>query len=580
MSPPQEQDPGIASLDPMPGRVIGGNFRVERLIGAGAMGNVYKALQISLGKPVAVKVLHHHLLKDDRLVARFKREAKSASLLNHPNSIQIIDSGEDRDGTLYIAMELLTGRDLAQVIRDDFPLPLLRIGRIMTQVLNALDEAHAQGVIHRDLKPSNIMLIERRGERDFVKVCDFGIAKATLDDGGDDRSTMLTVQGLVCGTPEYMSPEQARAEPLDGRADLYSAAILLYQLVTGDIPFRADSAMGIISRHLAEPPVPPSRRRPDLSIPTAIDDVVLRGMEKNRDLRYPTAVAFRDAIAAMLSVTGGFPTPLPASVRAAMPTARDMAGSPTPIDTATVPARSAADRFGTTANLTGHASPRQKVLVIFGAAVVLAAGAAGSVATVRARRAQVASGEMRSPAQVAATTVPHARTPPPPGQEATGPAPATTPVAAPPAPARPQPPTETPAAGVAAPAAQSRTKRQVAVKRGAVAGTTVAAVDPPVAAPAPAPATELPVAVPPPVRGAREVLAEADKLLGQGEVTEACARGEEANRLAPKLPAVHKFLGKCYMRAGRTREANDNYKQYLELAPNAPDAPFVKSMIR
>src|SRR5262245_34213342 len=337
MSPPQEQDPGIASLDPLPGRVIGGNFRIEKLIGAGAMGNVYKALQLSLGKPVAIKVLHHHLLKDERLVARFKREAKSASLLNHPNSIQIIDSGEDDDGTLYIAMELLTGRDLAHVIRDDFPLPLLRVGRVMTQVLNALDEAHAQGVVHRDLKPSNIMLIERRGEKDFVKVCDFGIAKATL--GEDDRSAMLTVQGLVCGTPEYMSPEQARAEPLDGRADLYSAAVILYQMLTGDIPFRADSAMGIISRHLSEPPPAPSRVRPDLNIPAVVDQIVLRGLEKNRDLRFDNAIGFREAIEAMIGVAGGFPTPLPASVRAAMPTARDMAGSPTPIDTATVRAR-------------------------------------------------------------------------------------------------------------------------------------------------------------------------------------------------------------------------------------------------
>ncbi len=129
MSPPLEHDPDIASLDPMPGRVIAGNFRIEKLIGAGAMGNVYKALQLSLNKPVAVKILHHHLLKDDRLVTRFKREAKSASRLNHPNSIQIIDSGED-DGTLYIAMELLTGRDLAHVIRDDFPMPLMRVARI------------------------------------------------------------------------------------------------------------------------------------------------------------------------------------------------------------------------------------------------------------------------------------------------------------------------------------------------------------------------------------------------------------------------------------------------------------------
>src|SRR4029077_14707997 len=123
---------------------------------------------------------------------------------------------------LYIAMELLAGRDLAQVLRDEFPMPLPRVVRIMSQVMAALDEAHTQGVIHRDLKPSNIMLVERRGERDFVKVCDFGIAKATKPDGRDSgRQQMLTIQGLVCGTPEYMAPEQARGEPLDGCADLY-----------------------------------------------------------------------------------------------------------------------------------------------------------------------------------------------------------------------------------------------------------------------------------------------------------------------------------------------------------------------
>ena len=144
---------------------------------------------------------------------------------------------------------------------------------------------------------------------------------------------MLTIQGLVCGTPEYMSPEQARAEPLDGRADLYSAAVILYQLVTGDIPFRADSPMGIISRHLVEPPTPPSRRapRPGAS-QRAVDEIVLRGMEKNRELRFPTAVAFRDAIEVMLNATIGAVTPLPPSVRASMPTARDMAGSPTHAD--------------------------------------------------------------------------------------------------------------------------------------------------------------------------------------------------------------------------------------------------------
>jgi eukaryotic-like serine/threonine-protein kinase len=577
MSPPQEQDPGIARLDPMPGRVIGGNFRIDKLIGAGAMGNVYKALQVSLNKPVAVKILHFHLHRDERLVARFKREAKSASLLNHPNSIQIIDSGEDSDGTLYIAMELLTGRDLAQVIRDDFPLPLLRIGRIMSQVFNALDEAHAQGVIHRDLKPSNIMLIERRGEKDFVKVCDYGIAKATLGDGEDDRSAMLTVQGLVCGTPEYMSPEQARAEPLDGRADLYSAAVILYQLVTGDIPFRAGTAMGIISRHLAEPPEPPSRRRRDLNIPAGVDQIVLRGLEKDRELRFDNAIAFRDAIDTMLNLMGVAHTPLPPSVRASMPTARDMAGSPTPIDTATVPMRGAENRFGTTADLTGRSGTRQKILVLLGTAILLGGSAAGAIVTARARRAQMTAGNAPA-AGAAPAAAPVVAAPPP--VEARAPIPPSAPAAAA---AVPIP--EAPAEAHAPPNLRdSHGKRRAAASRAVVVssavpggvaadGATAKAVPP---APTPAPeATPTPAA-----RGMREVLAEAEKLLGQGEVGDACARGEEANHLAPKAPQVHKFLGKCYMRAGRTREANDNYKQYLELAPNAPDAPFVKSMIK
>ncbi|HVX95678.1 MAG TPA: serine/threonine-protein kinase, partial [Polyangia bacterium] len=344
MSPPREQDPNVQggedvqTLDPFPGRLIAGNFRIERLIGQGAMGNVYKAEQLSLGKAVAIKILHAHLMDDEKLVGRFKREAKSASKLNHPNSIQIIDSGQESDGTLYIAMELLAGRDLAQVIRDEFPLSLPRVIRIMTQVMSALDEAHAHGVIHRDLKPSNIMLIERRGEKDFVKVCDFGIAKATSADGKEeDRQQMLTIQGLVCGTPEYMAPEQARAEVLDGRADLYSAAVILYQLVTGDIPFRADSPMGIVSRHLAEVPIRPSTRRPDLPIPKALDDLILRGMEKDRQKRFPTAVDFRAALEAIVSPTPGQFTPVPPSMQA---TANALA----PAATAMIPPQTPAEK--------------------------------------------------------------------------------------------------------------------------------------------------------------------------------------------------------------------------------------------
>ncbi|HEY8923065.1 MAG TPA: serine/threonine-protein kinase, partial [Polyangia bacterium] len=279
------------------GRVIAGNFRLDRLIGSGATGNVYQAEQLSLGKAVAVKILHPQLMADDKLVRRFQREAKSASRLNHPNSVQIIESGQDPSGTLFIAMELLSGRDLAEVIREEFPLPVPRIVHIMSQVFSALDEAHAQGIIHRDLKPSNIMLIERRDEPDFVKVCDYGIAKAANDDSGLGSETqMLTVQGLVCGTPEYMSPEQARGEGLDGRTDLYSAAVILYQMTTGDVPFRAATPIGIVSRHLSEAPATPSSRRADAQVPPELDDLILRGLAKSRDLRPATAAIFREEL--------------------------------------------------------------------------------------------------------------------------------------------------------------------------------------------------------------------------------------------------------------------------------------------
>ena len=583
MSPPQETDPSLQILDPFPGRVVAGNFRIDKLIGAGAMGNVYKAEQLSLGKAVAIKILHQHLMGDDKLVARFKREAKSASLLNHPNSIQIIDSGEDRDGTLYIAMELLEGRDLAQVIRDDFPLPLPRVVRIMSQVLAALDEAHAQGVIHRDLKPSNIMLISRRDQKDFVKVCDFGIAKATLAGGEEDRAAMLTIQGLVCGTPEYMSPEQARAEPLDGRADLYSAAVILYQLLTGDIPFRAESPMGIVSRHLMETPRPPSQIRPDLQIPRLTDDVVLRGMEKNRDLRFPTAIAFRDALEVMLNATMGPPTPLPPSVRASMPTARDISGHDVRISgirgedfgtspTGMVPAQPAAARFGTTANLAGGATARRTRLpLVIG--VMLMASAAFAVLGYRARQAPSAQ------APVTATVAP---TPAPTPAPAASAAPTPTAPSEPPPAAAPEAAAPVAAAPEAAPApaapAREHSKHHRTVARApAPAPSTAPAV---AAAAPPAPPEAAPAPVAPAPRGAREVVGEAEKLLGQGEVSDACARGEEAKRLGPKLPAPYKFLGKCYMRAGRTREATDNDRQYLDLAPNAPDAPFVKSIIK
>jgi len=545
------------------------------------MGNVYQAEQISLGKAVAVKVLHPHLMDDEKLVGRFKREAKSASKLNHPNSIQIIDSGQDADGTLYIAMELLAGRDLAQVIRDDFPLSLPRVVRIMSQVMSALDEAHAMGVIHRDLKPSNIMLIERRrGEKDFVKVCDFGIAKATTTDGKDeDRQQMLTIQGLVCGTPEYMSPEQARAENLDGRSDLYSAAIILYQLVTGDIPYKADSPMGIVSRHLAEIPTRPSARRPDLPIPKAMDDLILRGMEKSREARFASAVEFRAALEAVVSAMPGQFTPFPPGIQTSAPTTPATPVSPSgtvPGATAMIPPPGSADKFGTTADLTSSRRAGGRGLKMGVLVAALLAGAAAAAAYVANRPSTLleAPKPMAPPMAVAA--------PVPPSAAPVAVAPPPAPVAPPPAEA-PAPPEE-----AAAPEAPTHVAAAAHARHRHPAGhatPSTSPAEPPAATavrvPSPsASVTSPPAEATPPTRGAREVLAEGEKLLSLGEVSDACARGEEAKRMSPKQPLIYKFLGKCYMREGRSTQANENYSKYLELSPNAPDAPFIKSMTK
>ncbi|HVR61696.1 MAG TPA: protein kinase [Polyangia bacterium] len=568
----------MRSPDPLIGSLIAGNFRVERLIGTGAMGNVYKCEQLSLAKSVAVKVLHQHLMSDEKLVLRFKREAKSASMLNHPNSIQIIDSGQDTFGTLYIAMELLNGRDLAQVIREDFPLPLPRVLRIMAQVLSALEEAHVQGVIHRDLKPSNIMLIERRGEKDFVKVCDFGIAKAQgMDARDDDRSTMLTIQGLVCGTPEYMAPEQARAEPLDGRADLYSAAVILYQLVTGDIPFRADSPMGIVSRHLSEPPVPPSRQRPDLTIPTAIDTLILRGMEKHREQRFPSAVAFRQELELIGSWLGA----------GAPPTPIGRAGGAT---TAVVPSAELLRRFGSTASL-GPTRKRRWPLALGALALVAAAAAAFLVARPEASSPPDELGTrstlLTSPAIPTPSPAP-APAPPPQPLPLAAPAPslpASASAAPSPSPS-PSPSRSDEPAGAAEPAPTeapvARAPEHDQRRRKPARPPAAAVVAAPAQNPPPAP-TEAPAATDEralAARGPREVLAEGEKLLGQGEVKDACARGEEAKRMNPKLVSSYRFLGKCYMRAGDIGQANENYRKYLELSPNASDAMFIKSIVK
>ncbi len=273
------------------GKIIARKYRVEALIGEGGMGKVFRARQLALDKVVVLKVLRQSLLSDERTVARFQREAKAASRLNHPNSISVLDFGQTEEGALFIAMEFVSGQDLHQLLSREWPLPEARVVRLVSQVLSALSDAHGAGVIHRDLKPENIMVEQRRGEPDFIKVLDFGIAKIT--DSSGEEGPALTRAGFVCGTPEYMSPEQARGASLDHRSDLYAVGVILYQLMTGLLPFESDSAVGFATKHLTEEPPPPTRRRPDAKISPGMERLILRALSKDPNDRPADAEAFK-----------------------------------------------------------------------------------------------------------------------------------------------------------------------------------------------------------------------------------------------------------------------------------------------
>ncbi|CAN5681116.1 hypothetical protein BH09MYX1_BH09MYX1_19660 [soil metagenome] len=280
--------------DTLIGRTIGGKFAIESYVGGGAMGAVYKAKQIALDKVVAIKVMHKDIAKDEKFVHRFKREAKAASTLDHPNSLRVIDFGDDA-GVLYIAMEFVDGRDLFHLIKEGWPLRDQRIVDIMMQALAALAVAHDHGIVHRDLKPENIMILAGKDdegtERDIVKVCDFGIAKVSEARNENKTDQRLSTKGLVVGTPEYMSPEQGRGDPLDARTDLYSMGVILFQLLTRHVPFEAENAIGVVLKHVTEEPRRPSELYP--AVNARLEAICLRAIQKKPDDRYQTAREMR-----------------------------------------------------------------------------------------------------------------------------------------------------------------------------------------------------------------------------------------------------------------------------------------------
>ncbi len=277
------------------GRVLGGKYRVDAFLGAGSMGRVYRATQEPLDRVVAVKVLNTNLGADPMAPQRFLREAQAASRIDHPNSVAVYDFGHEPDGTAFIVMEYLRGETLEDVLAREGSLPVARCVSIVGQVLAALDEAHERGVVHRDVKPENVMLIRSpEGERDAprVKVTDFGIAKV-LDDPAW-HSTRLTATGITPGSPAYMSPEQASAREVDGRSDLYQCGVILFEMITGELPFHGDSAVAMLMHQINDPPPSPRSLAP--RCPEALEAVILKAMAKKPDRRFASARAMRHAL--------------------------------------------------------------------------------------------------------------------------------------------------------------------------------------------------------------------------------------------------------------------------------------------
>jgi serine/threonine-protein kinase len=291
---PLTPDKDTPSSDPLIGRVLSGRYRLAERLGQGGMGTVYRAVHTLMDKPVAVKVLRGELSSDAEAVARFHREARSASKLDHDHCIRVTDFGQSDDGLLFLVMELLDGTSLGQVVRRG-PVPAARAAAIARAIAEALDHAHEHGIIHRDLKPDNVFLARRPRGRELVKVLDFGLAKL-VHDGSLNPAASITRDGTVFGTPEYMAPEQAEGEKLDGRTDLYALGVILYQLVCGDVPFRATNFVALLTKQVGEKPVPPRERRPDLPIVEGLEAVILKCLAKRPDDRFASAQALAEAL--------------------------------------------------------------------------------------------------------------------------------------------------------------------------------------------------------------------------------------------------------------------------------------------
>ena len=257
------------------GHVLDGKYTLLSKLGEGGMGSVYLAEQATMGRQVAIKVLRREFSQNRTAIKRFLREARAASKLGHPNTITVYDFGQSNDGLLYLVMERLSGRPLADILDQDGALTPQRAAHIFGQICDSLAEAHKAGITHRDLKPENIFIEQKVGNDDFVKVLDFGIAKMQ----GDDATGQATATGMICGTPSYMSPEQAMGKDIDGRSDIYALGVLLYEMLTNEKPFEGDTPMEVMLKHINEP-APDIYQRTGVQVPHGVQLTIEKLLSK------------------------------------------------------------------------------------------------------------------------------------------------------------------------------------------------------------------------------------------------------------------------------------------------------------
>jgi serine/threonine-protein kinase len=296
----------ISQDDPLLGQTLGGKYRVEEVIGRGGMGVVYAGTHVKLGKRIALKVLRGQFHEDADLIARFVQEARAASGIGSAHIVDVTDFGELDGGSAYFVMEHLVGEPLSAAMKRAGQMPPERVVAIAEQICRALGAAHANGIVHRDLKPDNIFLVRRDERADFVKILDFGIAKVAGAAGPMTRS------GVVLGTPYYMSPEQASGGAVDGRTDIYALGVILFQMLTGQVPFDGDSFVAILTKHIMAPVPLLSEKRSDAAERPDLEQIVARSMAKSPGERPQSMAELRGALLAAV------PAPLTDSQRPSM----------------------------------------------------------------------------------------------------------------------------------------------------------------------------------------------------------------------------------------------------------------------